>query len=170
MKSFIYLLGCLVMALTAGCAHASLPLVMVKSQGETLIATTVGKLNVQVTIETHEMQIGKPGDGRPPVIKSSCTYSKYPCSPVDRINIVVNGNVLFVPRSVFCDLADLNKAEVKAGEKGVILALYGGDASESYIVKVEFDADNVKRRVLSSAMIPDQPLQETTYYVQVLGD
>jgi len=158
------------MILVSGCAYASLPLMTVKPQGETLIATAIGKLTVQVKIKTHEMQIGKPSDGRPSVIQSNCTYSKYPCSLVDRIEIAVDGNALFVPRSVFCDLADLTRVGFTAGEKAAMLTLYGGDASESYIVKIEFDADGVKRRILSSAMSPDQPLQETTYHVQVLGD
>jgi hypothetical protein len=82
----------------------------------------------------------------------------------------VNGNPLFVPRSVFCDLADLNKAEIKASESQSILTLYGGDASESYIAKIEFDATQVKRRTLSSGMSPDKPLQETIYHIVVVGD
>jgi hypothetical protein len=169
MKSAIYLLSCLIVLFINGCAHAAQPLTPIASQGETVVAAA-GKLNVQVKIETHEVHIGKPSDGRPAVTRSSCTYSKYPCSIVDRIEITVNGNPLFVPRSVFCDLADLNMAKVKAGEKEAILMLYGGDASESYIAKIEFNVNQVKRRILSSAMSPDQPLQETTYYVRVLGD
>ncbi len=170
MRLAIHLLSCLVVVLVTGCAYASQPMTPVTSQGETLIAATAGKLNVQVKIKTHEVQIGKPSDGRPLVTQFSCTYSKYPCGIVDRIEITVDGNPLFIPRSVFCDLADLNKAVIKKGKKGkkgAILTLYGGDASESYIVKIEFDASDVKRRILSSAMSPDQPLQETTYYVQV---
>ncbi len=170
MRLSIYLLSCLVMVLTAGCAHASQVLMPIASQGETLVATTAGKLKVQVKVVTHEVQIGKPSDERPSTILSRCTYSQYPCSIVDRIEITVNSNPLYIPRSVFCDLSDLNRAEVKAGEKGAVLMLYGGDASESYVVKIEFDEDEVKRRILSSSMSPDKPLQETTYYMQILGD
>ena len=142
----------------------------VASRGETVVAATAGKLTVQVRIRTHEMPIGEPYDPRPAVIESNCTYSKYPCSIVDRVDITVNGKPLFVPRSAFCDLADLNEAEVKADEEGSILKLGGGDASESYIAKIEFDATHVRRRTLSSATEPDQPLQETIYHVVVLRD
>lgn len=170
MRPIIFLIYSIV-ALVVGCAYASLPLVTtVKPRDETLILATVGSLDVQVKIKTHEVQIGKASDERPSIIRSSCTYSKYPCSLVDYIDIAVGGNALFVPRSVFCDLADLNRAEVKEGAEGVILTLYGGDASESYIVKIEFDESSVRRRIFSSAISPDYPLQETTYHVQVLGD
>jgi hypothetical protein len=136
--------------------------------GDTVIVAKSAKLNVQVTITTHEEQIGKPSDPRPDVIRSNCTYSKYPCSIVDGIGIAVNDKSIFVPRSVFCDLADLNTAEIKIGEKESILTLVGGDASESYVVKIIFDSGRVKRRVKESGMLPDQPTQETTYHRRVI--
>jgi hypothetical protein len=171
MRSYINLRICLVIVLVAvGYAHASQVLIPVVSQGETFVTSATGKIKVQVKIITHEVQIGKPSDRGHSGIESSCTYSKYPCSIVDRIEITVDSNSLFIPRSIFCDLADLNRAEVKTGQKIATLTLYGGDASESYVVNIEFDADGVKRRILLSAMFPDQPLQETIYYVRVLGD
>ena len=169
MKSFIYLFCCFVTVLVTGIAYASLTLVPdkypsylipVKSQGETLITTTLGKLHVQVKIKVHEVQIGK----RPSVIQSNCTYSRRVCSIVDRIEISVNSNPLIIPRSVFSDLADLGKAIIKKDKKGAILILYGGDASESYNVKIEFDADDVRKRVLTSGINPGYPLEETIYH------
>jgi hypothetical protein len=142
----------------------------VESKGETVIVAKSAKLNVQVRITTHEEQIGKPSDQRPDVIRSSCTYSRYPCSIVDGIDIAVNDKTIIVPRSVFCDLADLNTAQIKIGQKESILTLVGGDASESYIVKIVFDAGRVKRRVKESGMLPDQPTQETTYHRRVIRD
>jgi hypothetical protein len=169
MKS-AWLIAFLGMVLATGCAHAAQAPSPIASQGETQITATIGKLKVQVRIKTHELQIGKPSDTRPTVIETNCTYSRYPCSIVDRVEIMVNGKPLFIPRSTFCDLADLHKAEIRADEKGPILTLYGGDASESYMVKIEFDETRVKRRTLSTVMSADQPLQETTYHVQVLGE
>jgi len=140
----------------------------IASKGETVVVAKSAKLNVQVTITTHEEQIGKPSDQRPDVIRSSCTYSKYPCSIVDGIDIAVNDKSIFVPRSVFCDLADLSTAQIQIGQRESILTLKGGDASESYIVKIVFDAGRVKRRVKASAMLPDQPSAETTYHRRVI--
>ncbi len=169
MKPF-YFLALVGTALTFGNAGASPTSTPVASQGETLVVATSGYFAVQVKIKTHEVDIGKPSDPRPVVIESSCTYSRYPCSIVDRIDITINGQPLSVPRSVFCDLADLNDAEIKIGRKGAILRLGGGDASESYIVYVEFDTTLVMRRVLYSSTDQRHPLQKTNYYLVVEGN
>lgn len=142
----------------------------IEAKGETVVVAKSAKLNIRVTIKTHEMQIDKPSDKRPDVIRSSCTYSRYPCSVVDYIDILVNGKPIIVPRSVFCDLADLNTAEVQIKQEDAIIVLTDGDASESYIVKIEFDTERVKRRVTASGMLPDEPSQETTYHIRILGD
>ncbi len=151
-------------------ADASQELVPVLSQGETIVQGTFGSLKVQVHILTHELPIGKPSDIRPNTIMSSCTYSKYPCSIVDRIEITVDEISLFIPRSVFCDLSDLVNAKIEGANGGAILTLYGGDASESYIVKIQFGKNGVRRRSFFSAMQPDQLLQETIYYKRILGN
>lgn len=164
------ILSCLVSILMFGCSCASETVISVASEGETLLVTTASKLNIQVKLRTREVEIGKPSDPRPPEIQSSCTYSKFPCSLVDSIEISVNGAQLFIPHSVGCNLADLNRVGVEASGEGAVLTLYGGDASESYIMKIEFDGSGVRRKILSSAMSSDQPLEDTTYHIQVLGD
>ncbi len=155
------------MALVMDVAHADRGSVTVASQGETIVASASGNLKVQVKIKTHEVQIGKPSDARPAVIESNCTYSKYPCSIVDWLDITVNGTALFVPRSAFCSLADLNKAEVKVSKKGWILRLDGGDGAESFIAKIEFDATQVQRRTLAGGESADQLSEETRYHAVV---
>jgi hypothetical protein len=143
----------------------------IASNGETVIVSDVAKLNVQVKVMTHEMQIGIPSDKRPDAIRSGCTYSKYPCSIVDYIDVVVNGKPIIVPRSVFCDLSDLNTAEVRIEQKKSILMLTGGDASESYIVKIEFDTERVQHRSKYwSEYSKDEPSEETIYHEQIMGD
>ena len=169
MSKHFLLLCCFVFACNGYVNHAK-AMTKVASKGETLVESTAGKLNVLIKIRTHEIHIGKPSDGRPSEIDSSCTYSRYPCSIVDDIDILVDSNRIFVPRSVFCDLADVDNVEISAVEKGVALILYGGDASERYKVKVVFNVDRVMRRILYSAMFPDKPLQETVYHMQVLGE
>jgi hypothetical protein len=168
MRSVCFIV-CLCTALTIDIAQADQTSAGVASQGETLVVANGGKSTVQVKIKTHEINIGKSSDPRPTVIESSCTYSKYPCSIVDRLDILVNGRPLFVPRSAFADIADLNKAEITITKSDFILKLDGGDASEGYIAKLEFNAIRVKRRTLASGTLPDQPLQETIYHVVVEG-
>ena len=84
----------------------------ISPKGETIIKYASKKLDVKVIVTTHEVQIGKPTDERPDKIRSSCTYTRHPCSVVDSIDIAVNGKSIFVPRSVFCDLADLSTVEI----------------------------------------------------------
>jgi hypothetical protein len=159
-----------VLLMSFGHAYAAQQVTKIASQGETSVVATSGQFSVRVKVHTHKVVIGKPSDKRPAISHSSCTYSKYPCSLVDGIDISVGANALFIPRSVFCDLADLNVAKISVKGSNATLILYGGDASESYTVSIEFDSAGIKRRVLASAMSPDQPLEETTYHSQVLGD
>jgi hypothetical protein len=91
-------------------------------------------------------------------------------SRVERIEIMVGGKQIFVPRSVFLELFDLYNAEIRLGPKKVVLALDGGDASESYWVKIEFDAKQVKRRTSGSGMLPGKVGEETIYHQLVLKD
>jgi hypothetical protein len=132
---------------------------------ETIIVAKSEKLNVRVKIVTHEVDIGKPSDKKPKIIRSRCTYSRYPCSLVDRIEIAVNGKAVYVPCSVLCSVtADLNTAEVRIEQNKSILTLTGGDASRSYIVKIEFDSKMVTHSAVFNGEAPDQPLAETTYH------
>jgi hypothetical protein len=51
-----------------------------------------------------------------------------------------------------------------------VLTLAGGDASESYVVTIEFDGEDVRRRTLASALAPKRLLEDTRYYTVVLKD
>jgi hypothetical protein len=87
MKPFCLLL-CLALISPIGRAQSSDPVTPVASSGETAVRGKVGKDTVVVFIKTHEVPIGQPTDVRPPDIESNCTYSKYPCSIVDRVKIL----------------------------------------------------------------------------------
>jgi hypothetical protein len=164
MKSVSSIVGSCMMVVF-GTAHADPT--AVASRGETLVVSGTDQPKVRVRINTHEMKIGKPSDERPAVIESNCTYSRYPCSLVDRIEITVNGKRVFVPRSAFCDLADLSKAEVSVGKDGSILKLVGGDGADSFIAKIEFDATHVRRRTVEGGESGGQLSEETTYHAVV---
>jgi hypothetical protein len=136
----------------------------VASNGVTDVTAAFGKNQVSVKITTHEVDIGKPSDPRPEKIFSSCTYSRFPCSPVNYMEILVNGNALFVARSVYADLADVGVASLRQTKKGqFVLTLAGGDASESYTVEVTFDENLVRQRTLTSNEAR-QVMQRTTYF------
>ena len=136
----------------------------IASGGETLLRATSGKSSVRVLMRTHEVQNGSPSEPSEKSRDLGCTNSRFPCSLVDKIEIVVNEEELFVPRSVFADLADLSFGELKLEKAKFTLILVGGDASESYVVKVQFGPAAISRRVFSSALLPNKPLQETIYH------
>ena len=92
--------------------------------------------------------------------------SHFPCSAVKGIEILVNKTRIPVPRSAFADLADLTEAEIHAVQEMYTLVLEGGDASESYKVKIEFNARGVLRREVFAGEFPDKPIQETIYHFQ----
>lgn len=141
--------------------------VPVASEGRTVVEETIQKTKVRIVIRTHTLEIGKPSDTKINKISSSCTYSKYPCSLVDGIDIVVGGNSIPVPRSAFCDLADLSNATINEVKKSFVLSLEGGDASESYVVKIEFDSKHVINRKMYDGESKEL-LQETTYHQVVI--
>ena len=172
MRQIIKIVVCLIILFAAGIhAETVQDKKFVVQNGETLIGAHSEKLNVRVKIVTHTVDIGKPFDEKPKVVHSSCTYTKYPCSIVDAIDITVNGKPFFVPRSTFCDISDLNTAEVKIIEENKsILTLIGGHELGSYIVKIEFDKDRIKRRSLIDPELPDKPNQITIYYRRTAGD
>jgi hypothetical protein len=136
----------------------------VASHGETIVKASFGNTNISIIIKTHEIDIGKPSDGRPDKFTSNCTYSRYPCSTVDNLEISVNGASLFVARSVYADLADLIGVTLRQNHRGqFVLTLGGGDASESYSVEVTFDGKLVKQRAVISNE-GRQVMQKTTYF------
>lgn len=83
---------------------------------------------------------------------------------VNGIEIRVNKARVPVPRSAFADLADLTEAEVIANQETYPLVPEGGDASESYKVRIEFSARGVLRREVFAGEFPDKPIQETIYH------
>jgi hypothetical protein len=140
----------------------------VASNGETVIDAKSAKYNVRVKIVTHQVNVGKPSDKRPEVIPSRCTYSRYPCSIVDRIDIAVNGKSVHVPCAALCSVtADLNTAELWTAQNRSILTLTGGDAAGSYIVKIEFDSKRVLHSAVFNGEAEDDPLEETTYHLVI---
>jgi hypothetical protein len=136
----------------------------VASEGVTEIGVVLDKRYIFVKITAHEIDIGKSSDKHPQERSSNCTYSRFPCSVVDHLEISVDGHPLFVARSVYSDLADLTKASLsdnKAG--GYELIMNGGDASESYTVKVTFNASLVGQRTLRNNEA-GQVMQRTIYF------
>lgn len=134
----------------------------VQTQGITEIDGKFGKVNVMAKILTHEIDIGVPSDPLPTTRTTNCTYSRYPCSSVDNIEISVNGTPLFVGRSVYADLADVGVMSLHQKKRNTfVLVLDGGDASEVYSVEIVFDKKIVRQRIFK---IDQGAVMQKTYY------
>lgn len=164
-KMFHGLFG-IILCTTICCDAASLVdnQINVGPQGETDLAAMLGRSKISVKITTHEIDIGKASDVLPEKRLTNCTYSRFPCSLVDYVDVSVDSNTLFVARSLYADLADVSKASLRLKKNGqFLLTLSGGDASESYTVEVTFDKQLVRQRELRDNM-DGQVLQRTIYY------
>jgi hypothetical protein len=150
-------------------AAASSP-TLIAASGETTLKESVDGHQILVTIWTHEIAIGKPDPIRPTTSHNSCTYTRVPCSVVDAVQLVVDKNAVFVPRSAFSDWSDLTTAKLGLVDSHPTLTVFGGDASEAYEAKVQFDASRVIRRTIASRMDVGHPLEITTYYEVSLAD
>ncbi len=135
---------------------------IVAPKGDTTVQKAFKKNVLYVTISTHEVDIGKPSDEFPEMRNNSCTYSRYPCSLVDRIDIRIDDKRIFVPRSVYSDLADINTVNVTKRNGLYVITLEGGDASESYSAIIKLNRDMIVSRELWDGE-SGRKLQETKY-------
>jgi len=120
----------------------------VAKSGDSVLEAKLDIGTIRVVISTYTIEIGTPSMTPPTTgeAKTNCTYSSLPCSQVSNLKIWVRGRRIFVPRSVFADITDVGNMSLST-ERGLsVLTLDGGDASESYTLKVFFNANRVKKR------------------------
>jgi hypothetical protein len=89
---------------------------------------------------------------------------------IQRLEISLDGESVFIPRSVFADLLNPGRASVEFSNRNFVLSITGADSAESYFMRVYFDTAKVKRRMLYSALTPDKPAEDTQYRLTVLKD
>jgi hypothetical protein len=168
MKKLFFGLLLVFLCVTKVCHAAPRPKIMtdVALQGVTAVTASFGQTALSVELTTHEVDIGKASDEPPAKNLTGCTYSHVPCSLVDYVAISVNGKALPVPRSIYADLADVRKAGFRKTTKGqFVLTLCGGDASESFTVKVTFDKRLVRQRLFVNNEF-DEVMEKITYFEQ----
>ncbi|HCT25500.1 MAG TPA: hypothetical protein DIW85_04700 [Stenotrophomonas sp.] len=93
-----------------------------------------------------------------------CGGTTLPCHEVTHMELRVDGQPVRVAYSVYRDLFDLHRGTLKADAGGGVLDLQGGDASESYNVRIRFDAQRVLSRQMYAGTAQDDLLQETVYH------
>jgi hypothetical protein len=101
---------------------------------------------------------------------AQCTSSRTPCSLTAQIEIFEDGNEVFVPRAAYADLGDISDAELTTSGDRYVLTISGGDASEAYIAKLEFNKERVVKRLLYGAEDPVHPLEISQFYMVSSSD
>jgi hypothetical protein len=141
---------------TSGCGKIE----KIEPNGETRISAVLRDVKLIAIFQTAIEQISN--DDEIPRLPQ-CTYSRIPCVVTRQIQLSVNGNEIFLPRSVFADLGDVTSAEFSRSQNGrYVLTVWGGDASESYILRILFD-EKLRQRILYSGEDQSHPLQVTDY-------
>ena len=77
------------------------------------------------------------------------------------MTISVGDSFVFVPRSAFADLVTPTYAKVEFSGATGILVIRGGDGADAYSVKLFFDRKRVSRRTVASALLANQPTEDT---------
>jgi hypothetical protein len=133
-------------------------------RGESVIKAMLGGQLVTADLLTHEVAIGSPSNPPPARRTLNCTYSRYPCSLVDSLVLRVGRHPVSVPRSAFGDLSDVSEAKLAQTARGrFTLTMTGGDASESYVVKLTFDRERVIDRTVVDSEA-NAVAEHTVYY------
>jgi hypothetical protein len=87
---------------------------------------------------------------------------------VKSLKINVNGDDIVVPYNAYADLFWVSTAQLVVSESEGVLTVSGGDASEGYDVRIEFDGAAIRLRSLYGLGSSDEPLQQTRYFLRVL--
>jgi len=125
--------------------------------GDSILSSKAKNAKTNVNIKSARVKT-------PLSLKSS--YEVESVSIVEQISITVNGNQVFVPRSVYTDLFDVKNGTLAVNKQGSVLTLCGADASESYCVQIYFDNQKVFRRTMSSGE-NETVTQDTKYRLVV---
>ena len=133
----------------------------INPDGATTITATVGKTRLDVVFHTSSVNVSQ-GDKIPRF--AQCTYSKIPCVLTRQVKLLVNGEDLFLPRSAYADLGDIQSAQILLQGEKFELIVKGGDASEAYIAHILFDRRRVLGRRLFSAGDTSHALESIQYY------
>jgi hypothetical protein len=111
------------------------------------------------------MVVPKKAPSSPQEHFAQCTSSRTPCVLTSQIKLLDGASEVFVPRGAYADLGDIFSAELTMSNGLFVLTLRGGDASEAYIAKLEFNKDRVIRRLLYSAEDTAHPLEVSQFFM-----
>jgi hypothetical protein len=140
----------------------------VSSSGVTTLTMSVQGKELKALIQT--MVVPKTPTSSPEEHFAQCTSSRTPCVLTSQIKLLAGTSEIFVPRGAYADLGDIFSAELTMSNGLFVLTLRGGDASEAYIAKLEFNKDRVIRRSLYSAEDATHPVEVSQFFMVSSGN
>ncbi len=135
----------------------------VPSNGSTNVSATLNGKEVKALVRT--LVAPNSVSGSPAQSFVQCTSSRIPCSLTAQIKLFEGSNEVFVPRVAYADLGDISNVELTMDNGLFVLTIKGGDASEAYIAKLEFNKERVVKRLLYSAEDPARPLEVSQFFM-----
>ena len=144
-------------------ADASAHRVSIKPSGSTMFSASSQGVEIKITIKTRQIENGIPSRPDDEAIKSGCTNTRFPCSKIETISILVNSHELILPSPITRYLADVATGEIIVERGKYVLRMYGGDASEAYFTDIQFNNCCVIRQTMWSAEFPGRPTSDIAY-------
>ncbi len=135
----------------------------VSSNGTTTVTMSVKGKELKALIQT--MVVPKMASSSSEEHFAQCTSSRTPCVLTSQIKLLDGTSEVFVPRGAYADLGDIFSAELTMSNGLFVLTIRGGDASEAYIAKLEFNKDRVIRRTLYSAEDTGHPVEVSQFFM-----
>lgn len=142
------------------CAESAVPI----NEGATTLSSTAAGRKVVVTLTSRLLRSAD--------VIANAEPGQFPerFLVVQSLKVQVSGTEIVVPHSAYADLAWVAHAKLKVAKPRSTLTISGGDASESYSAKIEFDGKAVRlRRLYGNEYSETLPTEETKYFLRVLN-
>jgi hypothetical protein len=88
----------------------------------------------------------------------------YPATYIKKLSLIVGKSKLWTLTKAYSDLGNINLAEVKENQFGIVLIVRGGDASGSYYATFVFIDSKMRKRSVRAEALPDQLWEKTTFH------
>lgn len=88
---------------------------------------------------------------------------------VQKVTIFVNGHPVFVPLGAYSNLFAPERASLRSNTRGFVLRVNGGDASESYFIRLYFNQGGVHELEVYSSLDPTHPTEVAHFYAVTIG-
>jgi hypothetical protein len=128
----------------------------IAAAGTSTLGAKLGGKSLEISIRTVQLK------NSDPLFPMEPGYAKE-VSIIQGMAINIDGQSLFVPRSVFADLFNPRKASIALDKDAFVLSIVGADGADLYLVRVHFNAARIYRRMVYGAFDSKNATEDTRY-------